>query len=112
MAGKTRVKLIGSRSNRTWITEYVANSNFVEDALKENFFDLKRRSEAKMKRRYKKFGGFHFGTRRLGGKWGSTYLMWPVSPMARVSKNSDAWRGPAKSSKFKNPSAHNFARRN
>jgi hypothetical protein len=100
MAGKTRVKLKGDRSNGTWLTGYVSNSPFVEDALKERVTEVKRRAEAKMKSRYPKFGGWHFGTRRLGGKWGSTYLMWPMSPMARASKNSDVKNLAVRGSKF------------
>lgn len=102
MAGKTKVKLIGSRSNGKWITDNVSNSPFVENTLKENVTEVKRKAEAKLKRRYPKADMWHFGTRKLTGKWGSTYLMWPVSDMARASKNRDVTTGAVTSSKFKN----------
>lgn len=75
------VKVTGGMS-KLWISQ-IRKSKEVSMVTKEVASDAKKQAERVMKGLYPDTFDYFYGSVKLSGKWGDTWVLFPVTPMSR-----------------------------
>lgn len=85
MAKKGKVELKGGMSP-TFISR-IGKSTAVNRQMKDSYEGVKKKLEAKASAKDplqgKRTGKYHYGSKLKRGKWGSTWLLWAITPTAK-----------------------------
>lgn len=88
--GKSKVQITGGMSP-TFISR-IAKSKGVSSVLESEYRGVKERLEAKARAidplEGKRVGKYHYGSRQLKGRWGNTWVLWPIT---QTAKKNERW---------------------
>lgn len=79
---KLKVTNVEGGMKKNWLSN-LARSPKVTDSVKAEASKVKQSMEAKIKIGRSRSYKWHYGSRALAGKWGTTVLIWPTTPAAR-----------------------------
>ena len=77
----TKIKVSGGM-DKNWIQK-VRNSSAANYAVEREYRKVKDLAERKSKAAVKSGFKHHYGSKKLSGSWGDTWLIWGMSPVAR-----------------------------